>query len=120
MLQWKDFIICSKITTNSVTRTYIERNEGGIYYKLVSTDTLVNISSHTSVTIYLDYSNSKIWGIENMITDWTDVAHIINISTTDYLHGTNYNGSIQILIEVVINRKLGFKNNGDLFFYKIL
>ena len=80
-------------TTSYVSRTYTETSEGVFYYKLVLTDALGNTSSHTSATIYLDHSNPVIYGVENTVTDWTNVAPTISVSSTDYLTGTTYNGS---------------------------
>lgn len=91
---WKDVKSWSfNGTTSSVTRTYTETEEGVFYYKLVLTDALGNTSSHTSDTIYLDHSKPEIWGVENTVTDWTNVAPTISVSATDYLYGTSYNGS---------------------------
>lgn len=80
-------------TTSFVSRTYTETSEGVFYYKLVLTDALGNISSQTSATIYLDHSNPVILGVENTVTDWTNVAPVISVLATDYLSGTSYNGS---------------------------
>ena len=52
-----------------------------------------NSSYVSSAAIYLDHSNSAIHGIENTVTDWTNVAPIISVSATDYLYGTGYTGS---------------------------
>lgn len=80
-------------TTSSVTKTYTESDEGVFFYQLVLTDALGNSLSKTSATIYLDHSNPVIHGVENTVTDWTNVAPTISVSATDYLYGTSYNGS---------------------------
>ena len=41
----------------------------------------------------MDDSNPVIYGVENTVTDWTNVAPTISVSSTDYLTGTTYNGS---------------------------
>ena len=79
--------------TGSVSRNYTETSEGVFYYKLVLTDALGNTSAKTSAAIYLDHSNPMIYGVENTVTDWTNVAPAISVSGTDYLSATNYNGS---------------------------
>lgn len=80
-------------TTDYVSRSYTETSERVFYYKLVLTDALGNTSSKTSATIYLDHSNPVIHGLENTVTDWTNVAPTISVSSTDCLYGTTYNGS---------------------------
>lgn len=80
-------------TTSTVSRSYTETSEGVFYYKLTLSDVLGNTSTHTSATIYLDHSNPVIHGVENTVTDWTNVAPVIRVSSTDYLYGTTYTGS---------------------------
>ncbi len=80
-------------TTDYVSRSYTETTEGVFYYKLTLVDVLGNTSVHTSATIYLDHSNPVIHGVENTVTDWTNVAPVISVSATDYLYGTSYVGS---------------------------
>ncbi len=80
-------------TTDYVSRSYTETSEGVFYYKLTLVDVLGNTSAHTSATIYLDHSNPVIHGVEDTVTDWTNVAPVINVTATDYLYGTSYVGS---------------------------
>lgn len=80
-------------TTSAVSRSYTETNEGVFSYRLYMVDVLGNTSTKDSDTIYLDHSNPVIYGVENTVTDWTNVAPTISVSATDYLAGTTYNGS---------------------------
>lgn len=80
-------------TTESQSGTYIETSEGVFYYRLIITDEAGNTTTKTSNYIYLDHSNSVINGVENTVTDWTNVAPTISVSATDFLYGTSYNGS---------------------------
>ena len=52
-----------------------------------------NTTTKVSACIYLDHSNPVIYGVENTVTDWTNVAPVISVSGTDYLIGTTYTGS---------------------------
>lgn len=38
-----------------------------------------NITTKMSATIYLDHSNPVIHGVENTVTDWTNVAPVISV-----------------------------------------
>ena len=80
-------------TTDSQSGSYTETSEGVFYYKLTIKDKAGNTTTKTSSYIYLDHSNPEIWGVENTVTDWTNVAPTISVSATDYLYGTSYNGS---------------------------
>ena len=80
-------------TTESQSGSYTETAEGVFYYKLIITDKAGNTTTKTSNYIYLDHSNPVINGVENTVTDWTNVAPTISVSATDYLYGTSYNGS---------------------------
>jgi len=80
-------------STASKSETYTETAEGVFYYKLTIKDKAGNITTKTSPYIYLDHSNPVIQGVENTVTDWTNVAPTISVSATDYLTGTAYNGS---------------------------
>lgn len=80
-------------TTSAVSGSYIETAEGVFYYRLWMSDVLGNTSTTDSDTIYLDHSNPLIHGVENTVTDWTNVAPVISVSGTDYLIGTTYTGS---------------------------
>lgn len=80
-------------TTESQSGTYTETSEGVFYYRLIITDKAGNTTTKTSNYIYLDHSNPVINGVENTVTDWTNVAPTISVSATDYLYGTSYNGS---------------------------
>lgn len=80
-------------STSSITETYVETDEGVFYYTAKVTDKAGNVSTSTSATIYIDHSHPAINGVENTVTDWTNVAPTISVSATDYLYGTSYNGS---------------------------
>ena len=80
-------------TTASVTRTYTETSEGVFYYRVIITDKAGNSQTASSNAIYLDHSSPVIYGLGSVVTDWTNVAPVISITTTDYLYGTNYSGS---------------------------
>lgn len=80
-------------TTSSQSGTYTETAEGVFYYKLTIKDKVGNTTTKTSSYIYLDHSNPVISGVENTVTDWTNVAPTIRVSATDFLYGTSYSGS---------------------------
>lgn len=80
-------------STASKSETYTETSEGVFYYKLIIKDKAGNTTTKTSSYIYLDHSNPVIHGVENTVTDWTNMAPTISVSATDYLAGTTYNGS---------------------------
>ena len=92
-------------TTESQSGTYTETSEGVFYYRLIITDKAGNTTTKTSNYIYLDHSNPVINGVENTVTDWTNVAPTIIVSATDYLYGTSYNGSG--LSKIVIKDDVG-------------
>ena len=92
-------------TNATATRTYTETNEGVFYYKVTITDIAGNSMNASSNAIYLDHSNPVLYGLNDVNTDWTNVAPVINISTTDYLYGTTYNGSG--VVSVVIKDDTG-------------
>lgn len=60
---------------------------------MLLSDVLGNTLSTNSAIIYLDHSNPVISGVENTVTDWTNVTPTIRISATDYLSASSYNGS---------------------------
>lgn len=80
-------------TTSVVSKTLAETSEGVLYYRLTIRDAAGNSTVRTSNTIYLDHSNPVIHGLENTVTDWTNVAPVISVKGTDYLSGTTYTGS---------------------------
>lgn len=80
-------------TTSAQSGTYIETAEGVFYYRLIIKDKVGNTTTKVSACIYLDHSNPLIYGVENTVTDWTNVAPVISVSGTDYLFGTTYTGS---------------------------
>lgn len=80
-------------TTSAQSGTYTETAEGVFYYRLIIKDKVGNTTTKDSACIYLDHSNPVIYGIENTVTDWTNVAPVISVSGTDYLIGTTYTGS---------------------------
>lgn len=92
-------------TTSSVSRTYTETSEGVFYYKLTLSDMLGNVSTYTSAIIYLDHSSPVIYGLDNVVRDWTNVAPVISITTSDNLYGTNYAGSG--VVSVIIQDDVG-------------
>lgn len=92
-------------TTAELSGSYSETSEGVFYYKLTVKDKAGNLTSKTTNAIYLDHSNPVIYGLENTVKDWTNIAPVIQISTTDYLYGTTYNGSG--VVSVVINDDAG-------------
>lgn len=92
-------------TTSSTTKTYTETSEGVFYYKVTIKDKAGNSKEASSSAIYLDHSNPVIYGLSNVMKDWTKVAPVISITTTDYLYGTSYNGSG--VASVVIKDDLG-------------
>ena len=80
-------------TTSSQSGTYTETLEGVFYYRLTIKDMVGNTTTKTSAYIYLDHSNPVISGVENTVTDWTNVAPIISVNATDFMNGTGYTGS---------------------------
>lgn len=80
-------------TTVSTSGSYTETAEGVFYYKLTIKDKAGNSTVKMSAAIYLDHSNPVLTGVQNTVTDWTNVAPIISFSATDYLNGTTYGGS---------------------------
>lgn len=80
-------------TTSAQSGTYTETAEGVFYYRLIIKDKVGNTTTKDSAYIYLDHSNPVIYGVENTVTDWTNVAPVISVSGTDYLIGTTYTGS---------------------------
>lgn len=80
-------------TTSAQSGTYTETSEGVFYYRLIIKDKVGNTTTKNSACIYLDHSNPVIYGVENTVTDWTNVAPVISVSGTDYLIGTTYTGS---------------------------
>lgn len=80
-------------TTSAQSGTYTETAEGVFYYRLIIKDKVGNTTTKDSACIYLDHSNPVIHGVENTVTDWTNVAPVISVSGTDYLIGTTYTGS---------------------------
>lgn len=80
-------------TTSVISKTLTETNEGVFKYRLTVTDKAGNSSTRTSDTIYLDHSNPVLYGMENTYTNWTNVAPVISVRSTDYLYGTVYTGS---------------------------
>lgn len=80
-------------TTSRVYGSFTETAEGVFYYKLTITDKAGNSTTRTSATIYLDHSNPVLSGVQNTVTDWTNIAPVIRFSATDYLNGTSYTGS---------------------------
>lgn len=80
-------------TTSAQSGTYTETAEGVFYYRLIIKDKVGNTTTKDSACIYLDHSNPVIYGVENTVTDWTNVAPVISVSGTDYLIGTTYTGS---------------------------
>ena len=80
-------------TTSAQSGTYTETAEGVFYYRLIIKDKVRNTTTKDSACIYLDHSKPVIYGVENTVTDWTNVAPVISVSGTDYLIGTTYTGS---------------------------
>lgn len=80
-------------TTSAQSGTYTETAEGVFYYRLIIKDKVGNTTIKDSACIYLDHSNPVIYGVENTVTDWMNVAPVISVSGTDYLIGTTYTGS---------------------------
>ncbi|MGO5232072.1 InlB B-repeat-containing protein [Thermoguttaceae bacterium LCP21S3_D4] len=80
-------------TTSAQSGTYTETAEGVFCYRLIIKDKVGNTTTKVSACIYLDHSNPVIYGVENTVTDWTNVAPVISVSGTDYLIGTTYTGS---------------------------
>lgn len=80
-------------TTSAVSGTYTETSECVFYYKLTMTDQLGNTSKKSSATIYLDHSNPVLSGMNQTVTDWTNIAPVIRVSATDYFPGTSYTAS---------------------------
>lgn len=79
--------------TTTITDTYTEKNEGVYKYTATIYDVSGNVSTKTSDIMRLDHSNPVIYGVSNVMTDWTNVAPKINITSSDYLSGTTYTGS---------------------------
>ena len=92
-------------TNERITKTYIETNEGMFSYKVVINDKAGNSMRASSKVIYLDHSDPVISGLDQVNTDWTNVAPTIHISTSDYLMGTTCNGSG--VVSVVIKDDAG-------------
>ena len=88
-------------TTSVISKTLTETNEGVFKYRLTVTDKAGNSASRTSDTIYLDHSNPVLYGMETTNTEWTNIAPVINVRSTDYLYGTTYTGSDLAGIEII-------------------
>lgn len=80
-------------STSTVSYSYAETSEGVYRYKIDIYDKYGNHSSRTSDNIYLDHSDPVLSGMSDTVTDWTNVAPTVSVSATDYLLGTDYNGS---------------------------
>ena len=78
---------------SKITETYTETEEGIYTYVVWVYDVVGNYSSKTSNKIYIDHSNPMLTGLTKTETDWTNKAPEIDVSATDYLYGTTYNGS---------------------------
>lgn len=80
-------------STNDVTKSYSQTEEGVYLYQVVITDLVGNKTTKNSSVIYLDHTKPVINGTSSTVTDWTNVAPVISVTATDYLSGTTYNGS---------------------------
>lgn len=87
-------------TTSAQNETYTETTEGVFYYRLIIKDKVGNTTTKVSAYIYLDHSDPVLYGMNNTVTDWTNVAPVISITTTDYLYGTTYDGSGLALVVI--------------------
>lgn len=76
-----------------VTKTYNQTAEGVYMYNVILTDNLGNTLNRSSAMMYLDHTSPVITSVGNTTSSWTNTAPIINVSATDYLAGTTYNGS---------------------------
>lgn len=76
-----------------INRTYTETSEGVYYYRLTVKDATDNTTTGIINWIYLDHSKPVISGLECTVTDWTNIAPVINVDATDYLIGTTFTGS---------------------------
>lgn len=88
-------------TTSVISKTLTETNEGVFKYRLTITDKAGNSASRTSDTIYLDHSNPVLYGMETTNTEWTNIAPVIKVRSTDYMYGTTYTGSDLAGIEII-------------------
>ena len=76
-------------TNDSFTQT----DEGIYYFYAISTDTQGHSIQSSTGRVHLDHSNPVIIGTENTETDWTNIAPVISVRSTDYLYGTSTVGS---------------------------
>lgn len=79
--------------SSKITETYTETEEGIYTYTVWVYDVVGNFASKASNKIYIDHSNPMLTGLTKTETDWTNKAPEIDVSATDYLYGTTYNGS---------------------------
>ena len=80
-------------STGSTSDSYTQTGEGIYYFYAISTDTQGHSIQATSGRVYLDHSDPVIIGAENTETDWTNIAPVISVRSTDYLYGTSTVGS---------------------------
>lgn len=73
--------------------SFTQTEEGIYYYYAVSTDSSGHSIQASTSRVYLDHSNPVIIGAENTVSDWTNIAPVISVSSTDYLYGTSTVGS---------------------------
>ena len=103
---WSDIESWTSInSTSEVTKTYSQTTEGVFLYQVVITDVAGNKTTKNSSVVYLDHTKPVINGASNTVTEWTNTAPVISITSTDYLMGTSYNGSG--LVGVVIANESG-------------
>lgn len=73
--------------------SYTQKNEGIYSFYAVATDTAGHSIRVDTERVYLDHSNSEIIGIDSIETDWTNIAPVISVKSTDYLYDSNIEGS---------------------------
>lgn len=80
-------------STNDVSKSYSQTEEGVYMYQVIITDLVGNTTTKNSSVVYLDHTKPVINGVSSTVTDWTNIAPVINVTATDYLSGTSYKGS---------------------------
>ena len=72
---------------------FTQSDEGIYYFYAISTDTSGHSIKATTSKIFIDKTDPVINGLENTETDWTNIAPVISVNSTDYLYETSTVGS---------------------------
>lgn len=73
--------------------SYTQTDEGIYNFYAISTDTQGHSIKATTERVHLDHSDPVIIGAENTEKEWTNIAPVISVRSTDHLYGTGVEGS---------------------------